>query len=299
MICFIALFVFGVLSIFSAKYRPFFRASTDCVARRLTLRPCDTTLEEQVKSETVAAILPYSGALAKFTNTYWEAITWGFTLLLFASLAYSLFGFYNFIQFGTCDPTNPNQGCVFGDLTGKNPQSLIAPVSLAGYGAGNSSAKVTVVEFGCYACPFTKRAEPAVQQLLSERGTQVNYIFKPFPLPTHAFSREAALGAYCANASGKYLEYRAWLFANQQAFIENGTAALAAGAQSDGINSAQFSTCLSSVEAANSLNASIAEATASKIYLTPTFFINGKPLLGPVQYAELSKAVDDAYANLK
>ncbi len=295
MICFIALFVFGVLSLFSAKYRPYARASIDCVFRRLTLRKCNTTLEEQVKSETVAAILPRSPALAKFTNGHWEAISWAFTILMFASLAYSLYGFYNFVQFGSCDPLNP-EGCIYNKLLGQDPNSLVAPASLHGFQAGNASAKVTVIEFGCYSCQFTARAEPGVQGLLQRDGARINYIFKPLPIPSHPYSKEAAIASLCANASGKYWEYRAWLFANQQKFSDGGVDALADGAASVGLERAKFSSCLSNPANAALINSFIAEGNASRIYQTPTFFINGKPLIGPVQYEQLKTAVDKAYS---
>lgn len=296
MICFIALAVFGVLSIFSAKYRPYARASVDCVFRRLTLRPCNTTLEEQVKSESVAALLPISPALARFTNRYWEAISWAFTILMFVSLAYVLFGLYNFVQFGTCDPADP-EGCIYNKLLGTDPSSLVAPTSLAGFSAGNSSASVTFIEFGCYTCQYTARAEPGVQELLQKDGYRINYVFKPLPIPSHPYSKEAAIASLCANQSGKYWEYRAWLFENQQKFADGGVEALVAGAAENGMDSSAFGACIADIANSLIIDSYIAEGNASKVYQTPTFFVNGKPLIGPLQYGQLKTAVDAAYSS--
>ncbi len=296
MLCIIALFVFGILSIFSAKYRPYARASFDCVFRRLTLRPCNTTLEEQVKSETVAALLPRLPPLAKFVNSHWEGISWAFTILLVVSLIYTAYGIYNFVEFGTCDPTDPGKGCPYGVLLGQDPTKLAAPSSLVGITAGNKDAKVTVVEFGCFSCPFTKRAEPGVQELLDKDGQRIYYVFKNLPIPAHAYSRESSLASICANQSGKYWEYRSWLFDNQQRISQEGVSALLEGAASLGADSKNFSLCMQSTEVSKWLDARIAEGNASKIYYTPTFFVNGKPLVGPLQYSQLKTAVDEAYA---
>lgn len=294
MICFVALFVFGVLSLFSAKYRPFFRASIDCVFRRLTFRPCNTTLEEQVKSETVAAILPKSAAAAKFINTYWEAISWAFTILMFASLIYSAYSVYNLITIGTCEPSG---ACI---ITGCDSSKVIMPSSLAGYYAGNQSAKVTVVQFGDYACPYTRSAEGGVQELLLKDGSRINYVFKPAPLQKiHANANEAALAAICANQSGKYWDYRKWLFENQADFPGAERQFFTDGAKTVGMDGKKFSDCLSSPSASSTLDSEISEANQSGVCLTPVFFVNGKKMIGQWQYSQLKGAVDDAYANIK
>jgi len=294
MICFIALFVFGALSLFSAKYRPFFRASIDCVFRRLTLRSCNTTLEEQVKSETVAAILPRSAAAAKFVNTYWEAISWAFTILMFASLMYSAYSIYNLVTIGTCEPAG---ACI---ITGCDSSKVIMPAVISGYSAGNASAKVTVLQFGDYACPYTRSAEAGVQEILLKAGGRINYVFMPSPLQKiHANADAAALAAICANSSGKYWDYRKWLFENQANFSGAGREFFIGGAASVGISTAEFESCLSSSGALATLDAQVSRANQSNVCLTPVFFVNGKKLIGQWQYSQLKGAVGEAYSNSK
>lgn len=297
MICFIALFVFGVLSIFSAKYRPFAKQAFDCTFRRLTLRPCNTTLEEEVKSKTVAALLARNEKLAHFTNKYWEAISWAFTLILFASLAFTLLGIVNFIYYGNCNGPDSTGFCIYGNLFGNGtatPAQLVAPVSLAGVQQGSATAKVTVVEFGCYSCPYTKQAEPYVQRMLSEFNGSILYVYKHFPLPSHNNSYEASLAAMCAKDEGKYWEYRAALFSRQDELRANGNATFSSIASS--LSLQNFTQCLSSQAHKNELDSQIADGLASRIYGTPTFFVNGKPLVAPKSYEELSSPIKDALA---
>ncbi|VVB58522.1 Thioredoxin [Candidatus Anstonella stagnisolia] len=300
MICFIALFVFGVLSIFSAKYRPFAKQAFDCTFRRLTLRPCNTTLEEEVKSKTVAAVLSKHAGAAKILNTHWEAISWAFTLLMFASIAFTLLGIVNYLYYGDCNGPNSTGFCIYKDIFGSgasNPSQLISPTTLAGIQKGSSGAKVTVVEFGCYSCPYTKEAEPNVQKLLSDFNSSILYVYKHFPLPTHNNSYNAALAAMCANDEGKYWEYRAALFERQDEFRANGNVTFYSIASS--LNLQHFSSCFINATHKAELDAQAAEGHSSNIYGTPTFFVNGKPLVAPATYDELANPVRDALANAK
>jgi hypothetical protein len=110
--CLIALVVFAVLGIFSAKYRHWAKEAFDCVARRLTLRPCKTEFNQRVRARVTSKLLAKSPKLARFAHKYFELVSWVFTLILFISLAYTAFGFYNLAVYGTCDPSDPNS-CVF------------------------------------------------------------------------------------------------------------------------------------------------------------------------------------------
>lgn len=113
--CLAALFVLGILSIFSARYRSWAREALDCVARRLVLRPCRTGFNEKVKAKVTSSLMKRSRKLARFVHRYFEPISWAFTAMLFISLAYSAYGVFNLATAGTCDPANPDS-CVF------NPQ---------------------------------------------------------------------------------------------------------------------------------------------------------------------------------
>lgn len=314
MICFIALFVFSVLSLFSAKYRPLAAAAFECTFRRLTLRPCQTDLETRVRTEFVGVILPLSPPLARLVHRHFEILGNLFTLLMVLSLAYSLWGAYNFVQFGTCDPSDPSAFCIYRDLLGgggaADISQLVPPANREGLQSSGAPARVSVVEFGCLTCPYTRRAEPAVSELLKSRAGQIRYVFKPFPLPAHNNSRAAALALLCsANPSPMHLSpnssidgtpaywaYRAAVFERQDG-LKTGTGALAEAAQAAGLSS-DFYACLNDSEAryGNYLDARIAEGKAARVYGTPTFFVNNRPLVGPVPTDTLIRAVDEELA---
>ena len=104
-ICIIALVVFSFLSIVSSRYRPLARDAFKCVYRMATFRPCDVQLETKIKTK-ITSKLMIVPSLARFFYKYFKPISWAFTLSFFASLAYSAYGIYNLIVFGSCDPNS-------------------------------------------------------------------------------------------------------------------------------------------------------------------------------------------------
>jgi hypothetical protein len=111
MICVLALVVFAVLSIFSAKYRSIAKEAFNCVFLRITLRPCDTGFDKKMKMKIVGKLMRKNKKAAGVVFKYFEALSWGFTILFFASLIIASQGLYNLAVYGTCDPVT--NVCIF------------------------------------------------------------------------------------------------------------------------------------------------------------------------------------------
>jgi len=274
-LCIIALPVFLFLSIFSARYRPLARRAIDCVFKKVTLRKCETGLDEELKAASIAGIMKLHAPTAQFVNLHFEAFSLAFTILMLLSIIFTAQGIYNFVVYGNCN--GPEGGfCIYNGL--QNPIFLKPPANLQGITYGNESAKITVVEFGCYTCPYTKAAESGVQDILAKYGSQVYFVFKPFPLPKHPDSMQAAEAAYCANEEGKYWEYRKLLFENQDDLAARGDAALLDYASR--LNLTNFPSCYSSGKYAAEVQKTLDEGKGCGIYGTPTIYVNGKPFVG-------------------
>jgi len=162
--CLVALVVLAFMSIFSAKYRSWTKEAFDCVARRLTLRPCRTSFNEKVKAKITGTLMKRNMGVARFTHKHFEAISWVFTIVMFVSLAYTAYGFYNLATIGTCDPITGN--CIFNP--GGDPNKVLcafdelepeeAVPTLGGFmdieSAGiGKNGKVQVYFFGTTWCP--------------------------------------------------------------------------------------------------------------------------------------------------
>ncbi len=113
MICLIAMIVFAVLGIFSARYRKLAKESFICVFRRLVFKPCETHLDQRIKMKMTSSLLKISPALSRFAYKRFEILSWIFVIAFFASMAYTGYSIYNLVVFHTCDPSNPSS-CILG-----------------------------------------------------------------------------------------------------------------------------------------------------------------------------------------
>ena len=102
-LCIVAMVVFSILSIGSAKYRRLAQEAMKCVFKNLTFSPCDVKLEQKIKGKVTAKLLRFP-TLARFFYRNFKVISWVFTVSFFASLAYSAYAFYNYFVYGTCEP---------------------------------------------------------------------------------------------------------------------------------------------------------------------------------------------------
>ncbi|MFH1261169.1 MAG: thioredoxin domain-containing protein [Candidatus Micrarchaeota archaeon] len=297
-LCIIAAIVFAVMSIFSAKYRPLAKEGFRCVFRTIMLKPCDTGLDERIKAELVSGLMKYTPGGARFANKHFAMISWVFVILTIASFGYTIYGFYNFYYYGNCDGPQSAGVCILNDITGdygrfSEPKDLISPTNLDGITAGDPNSTVTVVEFGCFSCPYTGQAEYTMKELLDDN--KIYYVFKPFPLPNHEGSYDSAIAVLCANKQGKQWELRQKIFAQQLVCAEEGgqinIKELAADA---GLEMQQFNQCYDNRETATELDGYIQQGKDANIYATPTFFVNGKPVVGPQSLVEFEKIIDGA-----
>lgn len=157
MICLIALVVFGVLGIFSAKYRGYAKEAISCVARKAILRPCNTAFDVKMKAKITAKLMKLSPPVAGFTHKHFEAISWFFTVTLFVSMGYTAYGLYNLATIGTCDPAHP-ENCFFNPGGGKNTTCDVS----------NFTINSTFLEFYGDGCHFCTEMEPTIANVESE-----------------------------------------------------------------------------------------------------------------------------------
>lgn len=116
MICIIALVVFGILGIFSVRYRELSKEAFNCVFRRLTLRKCETGFDKKMKAGITSRLINRSPAIARIIHRHFEAISWIFTILMLVILIYSANSLYNYAAYGNCNGPHSNGTCVYNQL---------------------------------------------------------------------------------------------------------------------------------------------------------------------------------------
>jgi protein-disulfide isomerase len=155
---------------------------------------------------------------------------------------------------------------------------------------GGAKAPVTVVVFSDYQCPFSKQAEGVLDQVMQTYGDKVQLVFRDFPLPIHPQARAAAEAASCANAQGKFWEYHAKLFANQNAL---GGDKLKEYAKDVGLDTDKFEQCLAANPQSGAIDTDLKDAVKLGVNSTPSFFINGRALSGMQPFERFKEAIDD------
>ena len=155
---------------------------------------------------------------------------------------------------------------------------------------GPKNAPITIVAFSDFECPFCSRVVPTLAQLEQDYKGKIRVAFKNQPLPFHANAKPAALAALAANEQGKFWEFHDKLFANQRSLDR---ASLERYAQELGLNVAQFKSALDSNKFEAQLNADMAEATRVGVSGTPSFFINGRSLVGAQPVDAFKRVIDE------
>jgi protein-disulfide isomerase len=78
---------------------------------------------------------------------------------------------------------------------------------------GPADAWVTVVEFADFQCPACRYAEPTIEALATEYGSNVRLVFKHYPLRMHAWADDVAVASQCAHEQGRFWEFHDRVFA--------------------------------------------------------------------------------------
>lgn len=158
---------------------------------------------------------------------------------------------------------------------------------------GPAGAKVEIIEFSDFQCPYCLRAFPVVKQVLQTYGNRIRFVYRNFPLPNHPQARPAAEAAACANEQGKFWEYHDRLFGNQDKLSDTD---LKAHAVALGLNAGQFTECVNTRKYQKDVDADIVAGNDVGVSGTPAFFINGRPLDGAQPYEAFKQVIDEELA---
>jgi protein-disulfide isomerase len=159
---------------------------------------------------------------------------------------------------------------------------------------GPDSAKVKIVEFSDFQCPYCQMFQKTVDEIIKEYGDQVQLIFKNLPLESlHPRAKAAAMAAECANEQGKWLEYADKLFSNQKVWGESkDNKNFISYASQLKLDTAKFSQCVNDGKYKDKIEADLKEAMEFGIGGTPAVFINDKFKSGAVQASDLKTIID-------
>jgi protein-disulfide isomerase len=145
---------------------------------------------------------------------------------------------------------------------------------------GNPDAPVTLEEFADFQCPPCSQFAPFAEELLREYDSRLRVVFRNFPLPGHEHAREAALAAEAAGLQGKFWEMHDTLYREQEAWSKapNARELFESYAGTLGLNVDQFKNDMDSEKARERVDSDRALADFLGVKVTPTLFINNRPV---------------------
>ena len=154
---------------------------------------------------------------------------------------------------------------------------------------GSDNASVTIIEYSDFQCPFCRRAEGSIRQVLKKYGGQVRLVYMDFPLPSHRHAMEAAIAARCADEQGQFWAYHDALFENPGDLTTSG---LKSTAEQIGLDNLTFDRCLEQRKFENVVLADQKEGEAAGLRGIPYFIVDGHPMHGASTPAAFSTVID-------
>ena len=154
---------------------------------------------------------------------------------------------------------------------------------------GSADAKLAIVEFSDFQCPFCRRVNPTIEQIEHEYGDKVRIVFKHLPLEMHPKAPAAHAAAEAAHRQGKFWEMHDLIFGNQEAMSPEKYVEYAKQLQLD---VARFQRDVASAEIQSRIAADSQEADRLGVTGTPSFFVNGRFLSGAQPFDAFKELID-------
>jgi protein-disulfide isomerase len=176
------------------------------------------------------------------------------------------------------------------------PQFTRYDIPTEGYPSlGPDDAKITIVEFSDFQCPYCRRFhDETYKPLLDAYPGQIRFVYRNLPLPPtmHPDAMSAAVASLCANDQNAYWDYHEKLFSSEML----GEATYIQYAADLGLNIEEFTTCLSSGKHDQFIQQDMEFSSNLGVQSTPTFFVNGLALVGAQPLSSFQQLIDKELA---
>lgn len=169
---------------------------------------------------------------------------------------------------------------------------LTKPVSASDHVLGSEDARVTLVEYGDFECPYCGAAYPITSQIIHKMGDQLRFVFRQFPLTeVHPYALAAAEASEAAAAQGKFWEMVDMIYRNQD---ELDNEHLYDFANAIGLDMKRFKHDMQDHTYEGKVQEDFMSGVRSGVNGTPSFFINGRQYEGPVDIDAMTQALQGA-----
>jgi protein-disulfide isomerase len=154
---------------------------------------------------------------------------------------------------------------------------------------GPANAKITIIEFSEFQCPYCKRGRDSMDEVLKAYPKDVKVVFKHYPLPFHKEAEPAAKAAWAAQQQGKFWEFHDIMFNKQD---QLGMDLYLATAKELKLDEAKFKADMNSEAAAKQVKEDAEIGSKNGIQGTPGFFVNGVAVKGAYPASHFKTIID-------
>jgi len=167
----------------------------------------------------------------------------------------------------------------------------VPPVTSEDNVYGPSDAKVTLITYSDFECPYCAKFSSTIEDVIDEYGDDVRIVFRHFPLSFHANAKGAALAAECAAEQGKFWQMHDVIFeANESGAMS--VQAWKDAAEDLGLDTDDFNDCLDSEKYADKISKQMQEGAAAGVRGTPATFVNGTMVSGALPLESFVQIID-------
>lgn len=156
---------------------------------------------------------------------------------------------------------------------------------------GPPNAPVTIIEFSDFQCPFCGRFhQDTYDQIRQNYAGKIRFVYRDFPIvQLHPYAEISAQTADCVNEQGKFWPYHDLLLSNQDIAGARDLRKFAAQLELD---MSQYDNCVATQRYQQEVAKDLQDGANYGVQGTPTFFINGQPLVGAQPYAVFASVID-------
>ncbi len=167
----------------------------------------------------------------------------------------------------------------------------VPPVTSEDNVYGPDNAKVTLISYSDFECPYCARFSATISQIINEYGDDVRVVFRHFPLSFHANAKGAAVAAECAAEQGEFWEMHDMIFeANTEKNMSLETWKDAA--EEIGLDTNDFEDCLESDRYDTKIASQMEGGAKAGVRGTPATFVNGKMISGALPFESFKQIID-------
>lgn len=157
---------------------------------------------------------------------------------------------------------------------------------------GPNNAKVTIIEFSDFECPYCQRSQANNTKLREKYKDQLRWVFRDYPLPFHHNAMFAHIAANCAYKQNKFWELFKLLFENTGNLARENVLELSKKVD---LNQSQFQECVADKDNSirNEIQSDIQDGQRVGVNGTPAFFVNGIFVEGAQPYEVFEKIIEE------